>query len=83
MAVTSPEIRPTPVSDSALLASINAQLNAIEDRSTVLVLQVPEQGSLRAAWYVNAGNGWSFGTWGEKLKAKPGLGYGIAIRKKW
>lgn len=77
------DVRPTPVGDSVLLASINAQLSAIDDRSMVAVLQVPEPGALRAAFYVNSGSGFSFMGWGEKLRAKPGLGFGVAIRKQW
>lgn len=77
------ELRPTPVSDGALLRSINETLNALPDRTATAVLQVPEGGALRAAFYVNVGNGLSFMGWGERLRPKQGLGFGVAVRKSW
>lgn len=80
------DIRPTPLESPAgsltpdIIRSINQVLDTIDRRSSTIVVQVPELGHLRAAWYVNTGGGWSFATWGERLKDK-GLGYGVAIRK--
>lgn len=78
------DVRPTPVADRALLTSINNVLDSLPERTATAVLQVPEDGKLKAGVYVNVGHGFSFMGWLDKdLKAKAGIGYGVAVRKKW
>jgi hypothetical protein len=72
---------------SGLIRSINETLNAIEDRSVAVIIQVPvaEHGRrvLKGQVFVDLGKGLSFTTWLDKnLDGKSGLGYGVAVRKK-
>lgn len=77
------DVRVPPV-EGSLLAKINEQLDGIAERSAGAIIQVPVDGRLRGAVYVDLGSGLSFAGWLEHdLKEKRGMGYGVAIRKKW
>lgn len=78
MDIRSPEVEP------GLLSRINEQLDGIQDRSVGVILQVPVDQKLKGAVFANFGHGLSFVGWLEHdLNEKKGMGYGVAIRKKW
>lgn len=92
----SDEIRPpaaitptgVPLSGS-LLKSINETLNAIEDRTATVIVQVPVtepngQRVLKGQLFVGINDHLSFATWlDHNLDVKSDLGWGVALRTKF
>lgn len=76
------EVRQTPDISTPIADQIAAKLASLPEKSMTAVLEVPRKGEYVLAWYVNVGNGWSFGTWGKVVDGSDPSG-GVTVSKVW